>query len=313
MKLDALFRRFFPVIVGGLLALAAYFQAAGLSAVLEVTLLEGNAGRVAASATELVSTVQARGELATAGPILARNPFDSITGPLDGTVKPLTVEAPGVGGAQEDLPCDRGQVVLILASDDPQWSFAAVAIGGKRLLRRRGDDVDGSALDQIGWDRVWLRRDGVRCELRLGAKDPSVKPTGPVSPRVPPARKASRSKVPPDIASKIQKVGDRQFVVDRTALDQILEKQADFMKSVRLVPEKKDGAVVGLRMSRVAPDSLLGMLGLKNGDRIRSINGFSLTDPQKALEAYARLRTADRLTLAIQRDGKDANIDFQIK
>jgi general secretion pathway protein C len=55
------------------------------------------------------------------------------------------------------------------------------------------------------------------------------------------------------------------------------------------------------------------MLGLKKGDRIQSINGLSLTDPQKALEAYARLRTADRLTLSIQRGGKDANIDFRIQ
>jgi general secretion pathway protein C len=314
MTLDALLRRFFPVVVGGLLAPAAYLQASGLNALLEVTLLEGGSrGGLRASAVEPGPTHERREHVTSAAAILARNPFDSITGPLDGTEKPLALPPPGLAGPREDVPCDAGQVVLIMSSEDPEWSFAAIAIGSERSLRRRGDDVDGKVVERIGWDRVWLVHEGTRCELVLGARDPSAKPTGRPSPSVPMAKKASRSKVPADIASKIQKVSDREFIVERSALDRILENQAALMKSVRLVPEKKDGAVVALRMSRVAPDSLLGMLGLKKGDRIRSINGFSLTDPQKALEAYARLRTADRLTLSIQRGGKDANIDFRIQ
>ncbi|MFS8065653.1 MAG: hypothetical protein ACMG6S_04695, partial [Byssovorax sp.] len=60
-------------------------------------------------------------------------------------------------------------------------------------------------------------------------------------------------------------------------------------------------------------DSLLGTLGLKTGDQVKAINGFELSDPQKALEAYSRLRSADNLSLTIQRAGKDATIDFHIR
>ena len=54
-------------------------------------------------------------------------------------------------------------------------------------------------------------------------------------------------------------------------------------------------------------------LGLESGDSLRSINGFSLTDPQKALEAYARLRTADHLSVAIERGGQLMTVDFIIR
>ena len=53
------------------------------------------------------------------------------------------------------------------------------------------------------------------------------------------------------------------------------------------------------------PDTLLGMLGMENGDRLQTINGFDMTSPEKALEAYARLRTADHLTVPVNRKGAE--------
>ncbi len=38
-----------------------------------------------------------------------------------------------------------------------------------------------------------------------------------------------------------------------------------------------------------------------------------MSDPQKALEAYTKLRTADHLTVAVNRHGTPVNIDFNIK
>ena len=59
--------------------------------------------------------------------------------------------------------------------------------------------------------------------------------------------------------------------------------------------------------------SLLDTLGMKDGDVMKSINGFDMSDPQKALEAYARLRSADRLTVAMERGGAPVNIDINIR
>ena len=55
------------------------------------------------------------------------------------------------------------------------------------------------------------------------------------------------------------------------------------------------------------------MLGMENGDRLQTINGFDMTSPEKALEAYARLRSADHLTIQVNRRGANMNIDYNIK
>ena len=103
--------------------------------------------------------------------------------------------------------------------------------------------------------------------------------------------------MPADIASKIQKISDTEFNIDRPVVDKILENQAELMRSARIVPEQENGKVVGIRLFGIRPDTLLGTLGLQNGDRLQTINGFDMASPEKALEAYARLRTADQLTV----------------
>jgi len=101
--------------------------------------------------------------------------------------------------------------------------------------------------------------------------------------------------------------------VDRSVVDKILENQADLMRSARVVPEQQDGKVVGVRLFGIRPDTLLGTLGLENGDRLETINGFAMASPEKALEAYARLRTAEKLTVSVNRRGQPVTIDFNIK
>ena len=94
---------------------------------------------------------------------------------------------------------------------------------------------------------------------------------------------------------------------------EILENQADLMRQARVIPEQENGRTVGIRMMGVKADSLLGVLGMQNGDRLQTINGFDMSSPEKALEAYARLRTADKLTVQVNRGGKNMNLDYNIK
>ena len=86
------------------------------------------------------------------------------------------------------------------------------------------------------------------------------------------------------------------------------------MRQARIVPEKENGKVVGIRLFGVKPDTLLGTLGMENGDRLEKINGFDMASPEKALEAYARLRTADHLTVSVNRTrpGHEPRLQHQV-
>jgi hypothetical protein len=57
----------------------------------------------------------------------------------------------------------------------------------------------------------------------------------------------------------------------------------------------------------------LSALGVQNGDRIESINGFNPADPEKLLEAYARLRTASDLTVKLTRRGAPAELAVHVR
>src|SRR5262249_3392981 len=119
--------------------------------------------------------------------------------------------------------------------------------------------------------------------------------------------------IPADIAAQIKKVAPEQYAVDRRVVDKVLENPIDLVRSVRVVPEQENGRFVGLRLLGFGADSLLGLLGLQTGDRLQGINGRELSDPQKALEAYAAARTADHLTLQLNRRGRLVQIDYSIQ
>jgi general secretion pathway protein C len=330
MGLDAHLKRWFPAVLALLVAIAAYFQASGMGQIVASSVLldpssmppppppPPAAGGNAASVSERSTNGM---------PILARNPFDSVTGPLDGSNAPPPVtDAPPTVSTDpyEDPVCDGGKVLLITESDDEDWSFVSLAgADGKSVMRRRGDDFGGRTVHAIAWDRVWLMQGGTRCQMKLhddsGSKmaaggggpkvDPGASGEGPTRP----TPSSSRGKLPADIAEKIRKTGENSFDVDRSAISTIMEKQGDLMRGVRILPQKDGDKTVGLRVSGIKPSSLLGTLGIQNGDQLKGINGMDISDPQKALEAYARLQMADKISVSVVRGGKPMTIDVNIK
>lgn len=323
MGLDAILKRYFPVVVCVLIGIAAYFQASGMGQLVAASVAVDPSAAPAAGPVPRAPAAAAPANAdhtTSAALILSRNPFDSTTGPLDGTATEVPSGAatpePANTDPMLDPPCDVAKVLLITQSEDPGWSFAAIQGGdGKSMLRRVGDEVGGHTVYFISWDRVWLTQGGQRCQMEVGGKvQPKAQPKPAAAPPSTGPSSASPGRgVPKEITSKIHKISDNQFDIERSVVDQILENQAELMKSARIVPEKEGDKMVGIRLFGIRGDSLLGALGLENGDRLQSINGFEMTDPQKALEAYARLRTADHLTVAVNRRGKDQNIDFNIK
>lgn len=333
MGIDALLKRFFPAVVLMLIGVAAYFQASGMGQLVanSVAVDPSSVPTSVGPSKRLPAPAPASTDHSTSGAIiLSRNPFDSATGPLDAkpqpTAEPEAAPPPDNGDPMEDPYCDAVKVVLITWSEDPAWSFAALAGGdGKSTLRRQGDDLNGYKVHYIGWDRVWfMSGGGQRCQMAVGGKPPGARTVGagssgprasmdspPPEPTMPSSSK--RRKLPPEIASKIHKISDTHFEVERSVIDQILENQAELMRSVRVVPEKDGEKTAGLRLFGIRPDSLLGTLGVENGDRLQSINGFDLNDPSKALEAYTKLRMSDHLTVSINRRGKPMNVDVNIK
>ncbi len=334
MSPDIFLKKYFVGVVLALVSLAAYFQAKGTTQLIGVGLGPDEASlSTITGGTLLPPKPGGLGSSKSAEPILARNPFDSVTGPLNAKpIETMDLSQPdAVVDTKDPLGapvCEGTRLEIVTESTDPLWSLAAIQGPGEPMskVRRIGDDVGAKEVAYIGYNwregspAVWLAGGSHLCQALLFAKQPPP-PAAPPKPaagapgpsKVPPAKRAGPSKVPKEIADKIQRVSESEFNVDRVVVDKILENQAELMRSARIVPEQKDGKVVGIRMFGIRPETLLGHLGFQNGDRLETINGFDMTSPEKALEAYARLRTAPGLAVKINRRGKPITVDFKIK
>ncbi len=262
--------------------------------------------------------------------ILRRNIFDSETGPLDGSAvvdEPVeeVLDTPTTdtydGGAVATCDGSMRLVAAVTNPRRPEWSFAAIiGAAGKAMLYRSGQEVDGREIVQVRSRTVIMRPSGGSyCQIAMFDEEVTA-PTAMAAvmtatkmtkaPRRP-AREGAISSA--DMDSGITRVSDTEFTVQRSLVDQILENQGELMRTARIIPHEEGGRVVGVKMYGIRRNSLLGRLGLQNGDMLRTINGFDMSSPDSALEAYTRLRSADHLTLSIVRRGQGSSVNYNIQ
>ncbi len=261
--------------------------------------------------------------------ILRRDIFDSQTGDL--TASPIALAPTSDDQAPVEIdpnapppPCDSSMrlVAAVVHARRPEWSFAAISgASGKAMLYRAGMQVDNDELVGIQSNRVYMRPSGgAICSLEMFSQQET--PTGPNSPpTVAVARRPMQAGNGKDAAgistaqmdSNIQRVSDSEFNVNHSLVSSVLENQAALMREARIIPHEEGGRVVGVKLYGIRRNSLLGKLGLQNGDMLRTINGFDMTSPDSALEAYARLRSADHLSVAVVRRGQAMTIDYNIR
>ena len=309
----AIQRHFWAVLLVGV-AVAAFFDARAFAALVTAELspsgddiARGGAHLAPAMADVLLARV------ASADAILRRNPFDSVTGSLlrddgdDGEIHGKSDATP------LDMPtCVGLRAEIIVASREPDWSLAVLAATGepKPLLRRRGGAVGDKEVVYVAHDRVWLRtRGGALCQARIFAPHDA---TIAVIPVTTPVRGADKP-LDPTIAKGIVKVGPREYQIDRGVIDRIFEQYAELMKGTIVAPDKENGRTVGVRIFGIRAGTVLEALGIANGDRIVTVNGYDVTDPEKALTAFGIVRSAPRIVVELRREGQTTNVQYDVR
>lgn len=311
----------------------AFFSAAMVNNVLAANLFKADVGALTRPAGAVPFEAQQRNSALSyrsrdTDTILRRNLFDADAGCLN--CPPPVAETADAGPEADETsppqPCD-GQLKVMGAveSDDPTWSFIFVAqqAGQPTMPYRLGQQLESKTVASIGWAPdygayVILRPpSGPRC-FYAQVMPPRPAPSATASSAVVATSTVAAVAEPGDslsqiLESGITRDGPNQFSLRRSTVDRILENQAELMRTTRVMPHTEGGRIVGLTMFGVRSNNLLGRIGLQNADVLTRINGLEIASPDKALEAYARLRTADRLTVSVLRNGQPVNIDFNIR
>jgi hypothetical protein len=118
---------------------------------------------------------------------------------------------------------------------------------------------------------------------------------------------------PSNLSSKIKRLSPTEVDVDRSVIDDIFAFDHIRPNRVRTIPELANGKLAGIRLFGIGPSSVLAALGLENGDRIESIDGHSLASPDEAMAIYENVKTATRVDVIVNRNGKAMSLHYNIK
>ncbi len=262
------------------------------------------------------STVPPNGDM-----VLSRNIFDSLVGPISRT--PF-VEAPDDSIQQQSMntgelpivPCSLGGVKLIstiASKEDPYWSFATVDAGGGQIsMYRMGDALSGRTVSGVTWRYLFLRGATDECYMDM-FPDPNAPPPPPPQRAVAQGPEAPLPPGAPPADNRIQKLSDTEAVVERSLINELLANPTNFVKSVRVRPEREGGKVVGYKLRRFQANSPLAALGAQKGDVIKAVNGQNVNSMDTALGAFQSLRSASDLTFSITRNGKPMDLKVSIR
>ncbi len=128
-----------------------------------------------------------------------------------------------------------------------------------------------------------------------------------------PAPAAARDDVTDALKNGIKKTGENTYEITRSTLETVLGNMSLLSRSARIVPEIRDGKAAGFRLYSVRPEGPFALIGMQNGDVISVINGLEITSPEKALEVYAKLKSASHLSVGLERNGSRVTKDYTIR
>ena len=195
-------------------------------------------------------------------------------------------------------PSDLAAVGVVVAGS-PERSVAILRSDGRTRVVTVGDVVFGGRVLAVSKEQVTLEFDGERVAVR-------VRGSVPVAP--PPPRVATVPAPPPLVEDASPRVMKREVVQKRLAseMNRILSETA-------IRPFTENGRVVGVRLTRVAQDSLLTEAGLRSGDVLTSINGIEIDGMATLISLWPSLQGASSLLARGLRDGRPFSISLYLQ
>jgi general secretion pathway protein C len=158
-----------------------------------------------------------------------------------------------------------------------------------------------AVIEEILWRKVLIRKDGELQAIPMDATAIMAKPKG----------QAPKGDVD---GEGIEKTDEDQYTVPQSVVDNALEDLDKMASQVRVRPHRdSDGNVDGYRLSAIRRGTLLDKLGIKNGDIVHEVNGYSLNSSSGAMTAFQSLQSESAFQFDISRRNKRRAIKYDIR
>ncbi len=112
----------------------------------------------------------------------------------------------------------------------------------------------------------------------------------------------------------VRKVGATSYEIERGEFDRALSNVARLMTEARAVPEMDaSGNYIGFKLVYIKDGSLFEKIGIEKMDVLTRINGYELNSPEKALQLFGKLRTANQFTIDVKRGDRPVTLDYSVR
>ena len=184
----------------------------------------------------------------------------------------------------------------VVGSSDHAYAVIEETDTKTQNLYRKGDTIQQAVVNTILREKVILRINGRDEILEMEAALKN--------------KLAGASGLAGDDA--ISSEGEQNIPVDRALIDDIIEKRK-FFSYARITPDFSNADAVGLKVSKINPDSIIPLLGIKEGDIVTALDGKKFRKTNEVIDYYKSIPSSQGLDLEIFRDGKKMTIhyDFQ--
>lgn len=114
---------------------------------------------------------------------------------------------------------------------------------------------------------------------------------------------------------EVMKTGENNFTIKRADLLKYTNDLSSILMQARAVPNREPGTgnINGFRLLDMQPGSIYEQLGLQRMDVIKSVDGTPVDSPAKAMELYNTLKNSPKVTLQVERNGKNETMTYNIQ
>lgn len=199
------------------------------------------------------------------------------------------------------------QLLGLASASDPAQSLAIIMADGGQQHLKVGEQLPGNGkvvLNKVLLDRVIIDNNGKYETLwlydpeQLARQPRSGKPLGAALP-------------PPKV---VDQRGNRSVsALAQNYRQQLYKNPSSLADVVQVAPAQENGKLKGYRVNPGRDAKQFQQFGFQPGDIVTNINGVALDDPQKAMELYNVIRTAQEATFTVHRGDQDVTLAVSLQ
>ena len=183
----------------------------------------------------------------------------------------------------------------------------------KQDLYTVGDKVGPAEILKIYRNKVILLHEGQE-EMLLAFEDmEDILEANLDTPQESPSdRESPSSQIPTRIGKR---VGQNHWVLERSEVEKVIENSSQLLTQLRIIPHFAKGKMDepdGFQVANIKARSLFDMMGLRNGDVIKSVNRQAVDNPEKAFAAYQQFKKESQIEVVVLRGNREVTLRYDI-